>query len=115
MKGYLLLRDLTEKALFQGTVYRYLGYGYPTNESIYPIKPRYNGIYVSWSQKRVFGNVLSKLYGTKTLLTCHIDSENYGINLRTFGVSKNEYEVVFPTIESTIVDIEYQYDDEDDE
>ena len=110
----LTLKNSAKGTLYQGTVYRYLGYNYPVNNSE-PIHPEYNDIYVSWSKRREFGNILTKLYGTRTLMTCCIEGNNYGIDLEAFGVSRNEYEVVFPTLKDNVTDIEYQYEEEDED
>lgn len=99
--------NLANKCLFRGKVYRYLGH----NESQgrhKKIKPIYNEIYVSWSKLNKIPYIESKLYGWVTLISCEIEEPHYGIDLESIGVSKpHEQEVVFPTIEKLISDIEY--------
>lgn len=94
-------------ALFRGKVYRYLGHDNPIEaDSI--IEPIYNGIYVSWSKNEKSSYIESKLYGTKTLMSCLIQEPFWGIDLEALGISRgNEREVVFPTIESCITEIKY--------
>lgn len=99
--------------LYRGTVYRYLGNDTPSNRII---KPQYNNIYVSWSKKPENTYLESKLYGVKTRLYCDIKEPYFGIDLEQLGISKgNEKEVVFPTLEEFITNIEYISEDNDDE
>ena len=104
-----ILKSLSNNALFQGTVYRYLGYDEPIENDSEPVEPNFNDIYVSWSKEKKFGNIFTKLYGTKTLLVCEIKDKYFGIDLEALGIDGDEYEVVFPTIRETIINIEYQY------
>lgn len=102
------LKDLADDALYQGTIYRYLGHCYDDNDTKSKVKPEYNDIYVSWGKKPNNHYIQRKLYGTKTLLICIISEPFYGIDLEAFGVVKgDEAEVVFPTIENTITEIQY--------
>ena len=39
---------VADAMLYRGTVYRYLGKSYPSNEVVVPY---YDGIYMSWSKK----------------------------------------------------------------
>ena len=95
--------EFANKALFQGTLYRYLGHISYTNNDII-IDPIYDEIYVSWSKNPNNIEVKRKLKGTKTLIICEVSGDYYGIDLSVFGVVKSdEAEVVFPTIESTII------------
>ncbi len=112
-KQLIQYRKLAYKALYHGVVYRYIGHGDAEDELKTKVEPVYNDIYVSWSKKAGNSYLLSKLYGTKTLLTCEITEDNYGIDLEAFGVSKcDEAEVVFPTIKNLIKDVKYieEYD-----
>ena len=104
----LLTSDLVEGSqfLYQGTLYRYLGYNSSDKESAPAIEPEYNNIYVSWSKKPKNQYIESKLYGKMTHLTCEAADDYYGIDLSAFDVERpGEEEVVFPTIESTIKSI----------
>ena len=101
------LNEFAQQALFQGTLYRYLGHTslVDFNERI---EPCYDGVYVSWSKNPQNNYIEDKLRGTMTLLTCKVSGAYYGIDLSVFEVDKGtEAEVVFPTIESTIVNKEY--------
>ncbi len=91
--------------LYRGTVYRYLGKNYPSDEVVVPC---YDGVYVSWSKQDGDSYLLSKLYGPVTKLTCEIAEPMYGIDLGILECSRgNEQEVVFPTFEQCIVEIQY--------
>ena len=91
--------------LYRGTVYRYLGKNYPSDEVVVPC---YDGIYVSWSKKDGNSYLLSKLYGPVTKITCEIAEPMYGIDLDILECTRgNEQEVVFPTFEQSIVEIHY--------
>lgn len=103
------IQSFVKKALYQGTLYRYLGYGYAKGDTKKKIEPVYNTIFVSWSKNSYNSYIESKLYGTLTLLSCNVSGNYYGIDLTAFGISRgDEEEVVFPTIEETIVGIEYK-------
>ena len=91
--------------LYRGTVYRYLGKNYPSDEVVVPC---YDGVYVSWSKQDGNCYLLSKLYGPVTKITCEIAEPLYGIDLDILECTRgNEQEVVFPTFEQCIVDIQY--------
>lgn len=91
--------------LYRGTVYRYLGKSYPSDEVVLPY---YDGIYVSWSKEAGNSYLLSKLYGPVTEIICEIAEPMYGIDLDILECTRgNEQEVVFPTIEQSIVKIKY--------
>lgn len=91
--------------LYRGTVYRYLGKNYPSDEVVVPC---YDGIYVSWSKQDGNSYLLSKLYGPVTKITCEIAEPMYGIDLDILECTRgNEQEVVFPTFEQRIVEIQY--------
>lgn len=91
--------------LFRGTVYRYLGKNYPSSEVVVPC---YDDIYVSWSKQDGNSYLLSKLYGPVTKIICQIEEPMYGIDLDILECTRwNEQEVVFPTIEQSIVKIKY--------
>ena len=102
-------KEFANRALYQGKIYRYLGHGDDDKEYETKVAPIYNDIYVSWSKKAENSYLQSKLYGPKTLLTCEITDDYYGIDLDVFGVVKgDEAEVVFPTIKELITDIKYE-------
>jgi hypothetical protein len=101
------LKELAYAALYRGTIYRYLGHCSDDNDTESKVEPKYDGIYVSWSKNPNNHYIQSKLYGTKTLVTCVIDEPYYGIDLDAFGVVKgDETEVVFPTLQETVTSIE---------
>lgn len=113
MQLLLLMKDSTlpfEKRvanamLYSGTVYRYLGKNYPSDEVVVPY---YDGIYVSWSKQDGNSYLLSKFYGPVTKITCEIAEPMYGIDLDILECTRgNEQEVVFPTFEQSIVEILY--------
>lgn len=91
--------------LYRGPVYRYLGKNYPSDEVVVPC---YDGIYVSWSKQNGNSYLLSKLYGPVTKIICEIAQPMYGIDLDILECTRgNEQEVVFPTSEQCIVEIQY--------
>ena len=99
--------NLANKCLFRGNVYRYLGHSESQGKNK-KIKPIYNEIYVSWSKLNKIQYIESKLYGWVTLISCEIKEPHYGIDLEALDISRShEKEVVFPTIEKLISDIEY--------
>lgn len=104
-----VLHNFAEHALYQGTVYRYLGYS--SNSRLSKVAPKeveYDGVFVSWSKDAVIPYVESKLCGTLTRVTCNISGDKYGIDLTVFGVSKGvESEVVFPTLKEYVTNVEY--------
>lgn len=102
----LLFEERGAKAmLYRGNVYRYLGKNYPSDEVVVPC---YDGIYVSWSKQDENNYLLSKLCGPVTRITCEIAEPMYGIDLDILECTRgNEQEVVFPTFEQCIVDIQY--------
>ena len=96
---------VADAMLYRGTVYRYLGKSYPSDEVVLPY---YDGIYVSWSKEAGNSYLLSKLYGPVTEIICEIAEPMYGIDLDILECTRgNEQEVVFPTIEQSIVKIKY--------
>ena len=101
-------KKFANDTLYHGTIYRYLGHCLENEIYDNIVEPEYNDIYVSWSKNPTNSYIESKLYGTKTLLTCKIENNYYGIDLEAFCVVRgNEAEVVFPTIKETITNIEY--------
>ena len=113
MQLLLLMKDsglpfeerVANAMLYRGTVYRYLGKNYPSDEVVVPC---YDGVYVSWSKQDGNSYLLSKLYGPVTKLTCEIAEPMYGIDLDILECTRgNEQEVVFPTLEQCIVEIQY--------
>ena len=98
-------KSVAKGMLYRGTVYRYLGKNYPTDEVVIP---HYDGIYVSWSKQDGNSYLLSKLYGPVTKITCEIAEPMYGIDLDILKCTRgNEQEVVFPTVEQCITEIKY--------
>lgn len=104
-----VLHNFAEHALYQGTVYRYLGCS--SNSRLSKVAPKeveYDGVFVSWSKNAVIPYIESKLCGTLTRVTCNISGDKYGIDLTAFGVSKaDESEVVFPTLKECVTNVEY--------
>lgn len=97
-------RSIAAKLLYRGKVYRYLG---NVSQSGNEVPPVFDGIYVSWSKNPENSYITNKLYGTIIRLSCKISEPLYGIDLDNLGCSRaNEHEVVFPTIEKCITEIE---------
>lgn len=91
--------------LYRGTVYRYLGKNYPSDEVVVPY---YDGIYVSWSKQDGNSYLLSKFYGHVTKITYEIAEPMYGIDLDILECTRgNEREVVFPTYRQCDTEIQY--------
>lgn len=103
-----LIKEFADHALYKGTLYRYLGQDSDSyHENKTRIAPIYNNIWVSWSKNKENLYIENKLYGTITRLTCNTDII-LGIDLTAFGASlRGEDEVVYPTIEATIDEVEY--------
>ncbi|MBR3516878.1 MAG: hypothetical protein IKO10_11240 [Lachnospiraceae bacterium] len=102
------LREFAGKVLYRGKLFRYLGHGDCQDDIECRVEPVYNDIYVSWSKKRDNSYLKSKLYGTITVLCCEIKEPYYGIDLAPFGVVRaDEAEVVFPTVENTMLEVRY--------
>lgn len=99
-------RSFAERTLYQGVLYRYLGYGDNSDvvsEENEKISPKCDGIYVSWSKNPSNEYILSRLKGPVTLLTCDTGDLS-GIDISAFGfLTGNEQEVVFPTLEKCII------------
>ena len=103
--GFTFEERVANAMLYRGTVYRYLGKSYPSDEVVVPY---YDGIYVSWSKEAGNSYLLSKLYGPVTEIICEIAEPMYGIDLDILECTRgNEQEVVFPTFEQCIVEIQY--------
>ena len=104
-----ILRCFADKVLYQGTVYRYLGYS--SNSRLSKAAPKnveYDGIFVSWSKNATVLSIEVKLCGIITRITSDISGDKYGIDLTAFGVSKaDESEVVFPTLKECVTNVEY--------
>lgn len=98
-------KNIADKLLYRGKVYRYLGNDHPSDNIV---KPVFDGVYVSWSKESENQSISRKLYGTITWLSCKIFEPFYGIDLDNLSCSRaNEHEVVFPTIEKCITEIKY--------
>lgn len=98
-------RRVANAMLYRGTVYRYLGHNYSTDEVIVPV---YDNVYVCWNKEEENAYLLSKLYGPVTKMTCVISEPLYGIDLEILGCCRGtEREVVFPTIEECVTEINY--------
>lgn len=94
--------DAALKYLYQGKIYRYIGYG-NSQDCEKPLKIEYDNIWVSWSKEPNNSYFETKLYGKCIKLYATIENEKYGIDLESLGSSRNnEREVVFPTIKETI-------------
>ncbi len=94
--------------LYQGKVYRYLGYYSSRDIKKKAIQPKYNEIYVSWSKEPKNGYIESKLYGEMTWIEAEIKSPYFGIDLEKMGISRGkEREVVFPTLKDCVTNIKY--------
>lgn len=95
---YQYLLHYEPQFLYQGKVYRYLGYKSEPEQKKY-IDPECNNVYVSWSkEKQDSGYFNEKLKEPITRLEYEITGDEYGIDLEEMDLSKgNEKEVVFPT------------------
>lgn len=110
----------SNKILYRGTVYRYLGHStnsYPDNSIVEPV---FNDIYVSWSKSPKGSYIESKLRYPQTWLSAEIKEPYYGIdlvglqeailelvNVKNRIAIDDEREVVFPTIKECITEIKY--------
>lgn len=111
--GFKQLSDFTNNALYQGKIYRYIGYN-ENNCKKEPKQINYNNIYVSWSKLPENSYFEQKLCGTITHISCEISGDYYGIDLSAFEASRaNEEEVVFPTVKSLITEIRIIEEDDD--
>lgn len=101
-------RKFAATVLYQGKIYRYLGYGISSNRKKKAIEPNYDGVYVSWSKEPQNSYIESKLYGEMTWIEAEIKSPYFGIDLETMESSVgNEKEVVFPTLKDCVTNIKY--------
>lgn len=114
-----LEKDLAEKILYQGIVFRYLGKSDVRNYKRKEIvMPEYNNIYVSWSKTEKNPYIESKLRGPITWLKAEIHKSYYGIDIHGFELWCQEWlggssfitrgeekEVVFPTIEDCMIEV----------
>ena len=99
---------VAETLLYQGKIYRYLGYGISSNRKKKAIEPNYDGVYVSWSKEPKNGYTESKLYGEMTWIESEIKYPYFGIDLEAMESSVgNEKEVVFPTLKDCVTNIKY--------
>ena len=99
---------VAEALLYQGKIYRYLGYGTPFGCKKKAIAPIYDGIYVSWSKEPKNSYIESKLYGEITWIEAEIKYPYFGIDLEAMESSVgNEKEVVFPTLKDCVTNIKY--------
>ena len=100
---------MADKALYCGTLYRYLGYEYHEGcESEHDdwVEPEYSDFYVSWSKLPEISYIEGKLESHVTHLTCNATPVHYGIDLSAFNAGRpNEAEVVFPTLESSKIQV----------
>lgn len=100
--------------LYQGRIYRYIGYSsedyqdeFLINSVVNPKKPYGTKYYSSWSKTKNLPTITKDLIGPKTLLICDIPDNMYGIDLSKFVYdSRKEKEIVFPTLLS-FIKIEY--------
>lgn len=98
-----------KKYLYQGKIYRYLGYNSPYTCKQKAIKPEYDGVYVSWSKEPKNSYLESKLYEKITWIEAEIKSPYFGIDLDAMNSSRGkEKEVVFPTLKDCVTKVEYK-------
>lgn len=99
---------VAEALLYQGKIYRYLGYGAPCGCKKKAIVPEYDGLYVSWSKEPQNNYIEGKLYGKITWIEAEIKPSYFGIDLEAIGSSRgDEKEVVFPTLKDCVTNIKY--------
>lgn len=116
-------RQIADRMLFHGTLYRYLGHSSGVNKYCSRVEPEYNGIWVSWSKDDVrdIPYFNTKLYGVKTLLICEtgnlkgIDLSGWDALFDTNIVRPSESEVVYPTIKESMVKVIYLDEDREDD
>lgn len=103
--SYRGLQEFAQTALYEGTLYRYLG---NSNYENVTIEPEYDHIWASWSKNKRNPYFVSKLKGVITHVTCHTGKPRYGIDLDDLGWSRaEEAEVVYPMVEENIDNVEY--------
>ena len=104
---YKKIRASAGKALYEGTLYRYIGSS-DKNHGNQHIEPEYDHHWVSWSKNAKNWYIEEHLYGAMTHLTCHTENPQYGIDLEAFGQSRGaEDEVVYPMVEDNIDRVEH--------
>ena len=109
---YAGLQEFAQTALYEGTLYRYLGNGGYENITI---EPEYDHMWASWSKNKRNPYFESKLKGVITHVTCHTGKPRYGIDLEDMGWSRaKEAEVVYPMVEENIDNVEYYGVDQSD-
>ena len=102
-----LIKNNLKEFLYEGTLYRYIGYSNSKKRQKFPKKPCYNTIWVSWSKNEENSYIESKLGYPMTRLQCHTTFP--GIDLVALGIGReNEAEVIYPTIENQIDKIEFK-------
>lgn len=109
-------KEFVVHAKYTGVIYRYLGSGNLDNREYVEIE--YNDIYVSWSKNEKTSYIESKLFGPWLLVKARTMEFDYGIDLEGIDefyhkitgrnvcvVKGNEREVVYPTIENSILEV----------
>ena len=100
------IRGWARKALYEGTLYRYIGSR--EDHGNHHIEPEYDRYWVSWSKNAKNYYIEEHLNGAMTHLTCHTENPKYGIDLTKFGQSLgDEDEVIYPMVEENIDRVEY--------
>lgn len=113
--------SLAEYMMYSGTVYRYLGIADSRNyRKKQRVEPIFNNIYVSWSRSEKNSYIENKIYGPKIWMKAEIEETDFGIDIHGFErwcenwfgdscfiTRGEEKEVVFPTLEKSIVEIKY--------
>lgn len=104
-----VLRQFADEALYQGVIYRWLGYGESCASMETARNIIYDNIYVSWSKKpNIPKSIKDKLYGTITKITCEISGKYFAIDLMAFFNKpiNDEDEIVFPTVKKLVTKTE---------
>lgn len=102
------------QALYQGPIYRVLGYGESKQSNSKPIDPEYDLQYVSWSNNPNIPTdyMINKLSGTITKLEANIKGDDFGIDLTVLGVSRHdEGEIIFQMKKDAITNVSYIKDE----
>lgn len=105
-------RDYANNSLYQGRVYRWLGYSGGEDEDK-DVIVNYDNLYASWSTLPRCSYTLSKLYGKVKRVTLDIPVGHFGLYLPVLScefTKVHEQEVVFPVLEEYVVAVELKED-----
>ena len=97
--------NLAKEVIYKGEIYRYLD---SKKITMSKDKIRYDENFVHWSKIKEINSVINHLKGPYLLLKAQIKDDDYGIFINPLirELILDEQEVVYPTIETTILYIE---------